>query len=269
MEMWSETHVATERTSAGDPARTLALLWRDATNRSKPGPRPTRSIDDVVAAATAIADTGGLDGVTIRAVAQRLSIAPMTVYTHVPGKAELLDCMLDDAYLRMDRTDTAGQPWRHRVTAVADDNRRLYRRHPWATLISTSRPPLGPGQLAKYEHELSAFDDTGVDDVTRDSALTFVLDFVRITMLAEADSAAARAASGLDDQRWWDAAGPLLATYADANTYPLASRIGAAAGHAHGSTHDPDHAYRFGLARVLDGLTTILDLSRNSVVGDA
>lgn len=248
-----------ERTSAGDAARTLALLWRDAADRSRPGPRPVRSVDDVVAAATAIADTDGLDAVTIRAVARRLSIGPMTVYTHVPGKAELLDCMLDDAYVRMQRTDTAGHPWRHRVAAVANDNRRMYRAHPWAVTISTARPPLGPGQLAKYEHELAAFDDTDVDDVTRDSALTFVLDFVRIAMLAEVDNAARRAASGVEDQQWWDAVGPLLATYADAAMYPRASRVGTAAGDAHGTTRDADHAYRFGLTRVLDGLTPILE----------
>lgn len=249
----------TERTGAGEPGRTLALLWRETARRPKPGPKPARSIDEVVAAATAIADTDGLDAVTIRAVARRLSIAPMTVYTHVPSKAELLDCMLDDAYLRMDLTDTAAQPWRHRVATVAEDNRQLYRAHPWAVTVSTARPPLGPGQLAKYDHELAAFDDTTVDDVTRDAALTFVLDFVRITMLAEIDAAAGQAASGVDDQQWWVATGPLLATYADATAYPVASRVGTAAGHAHRATRDPEHAYRFGLARVLDGLAPILE----------
>lgn len=183
----------------------------------------------------------------------------MTVYTHVPGKAELLDCMLDDAYLRMHFTDTAGQPWRHRVAAVADDNRRLHRAHPWAAAISTARPPLGPGQLAKYEHELAAFDDTDVDDVTRDAALTFVLDFVRIAMLAEVDAAAHQAASGIADQQWWDAAGPLLATYVDASAYPLASRVGTVAGDAHGTTRDAEHAYHFGLTRVLAGLAPLLE----------
>lgn len=248
-----------EQTGAGAPALTLALLWRDTAGRSKPGPRPARSIDEVISAATVIADTDGLEAVTIRAVARRLSIAPMTVYTHVPSKAELLDCMLDDAYLRLNLTDTAGQPWRRRVAAVADDNRRLYRTHPWTATISTARPPLGPGQLAKYDHELAAFDDTAVDDVTRDAALTFVLDFVRITMLAEIDDDTRQTASGVDDQQWWDATGPLLATYTDANRYPVAARVGTAAGHAHSTTRDPEHAYRFGLARVLDGLAVILD----------
>ena len=43
--------------------------------------------------------------------------------------------------------------------------------------------------------------------------------------------------------------------------YPTASRVGAAAGAAHGAAYDPDHAYTFGLQRVLDGLGALIDTS--------
>ena len=72
----------------------------------------------------------------------------MTLYTYVPGKDELVDVMLDAAYQRMPRSDTAGQPWRPRLTAIADANRALYLTHPWASTVSTQRPPLGPGLMA-------------------------------------------------------------------------------------------------------------------------
>jgi hypothetical protein len=38
-----------------------------------------------------------------------------------------------------------------------------------------------------------------------------------------------------------------------------ASRVGGAAGTAHGAAYDPDHAYTFGLQRVLDGLGSLID----------
>jgi AcrR family transcriptional regulator len=79
----------------------------------------------VVEAATAIADAEGLDAVTMRRVAKELGVVPMTLYTYVPGKAELLDLMLDAAYARMPRTGTTGQPWRQRVTAIAEENKAL------------------------------------------------------------------------------------------------------------------------------------------------
>ena len=70
----------------------------------------------------------------------------------------------------MPRTDTTGRPWRDRVTAVAEDNRALLAAHPWAARVFTGRPPLGPGSIAKYEHELAAFDGLRLDDVTSTTA---------------------------------------------------------------------------------------------------
>src|ERR1700693_4240524 len=104
-----------ERTSAGDPARTVALLWRDPGVVPRHGPRQGLSIDAVVAAATQVADREGLEAVTMRRVAKALGVVPMTLYTYVPGKAELLDLMLDAAYTSMPRLDTSGQPLRARL----------------------------------------------------------------------------------------------------------------------------------------------------------
>ncbi|MFC4502062.1 MULTISPECIES: TetR/AcrR family transcriptional regulator [Streptomyces] len=249
----------TERTSAGDPARTLQLLWRDTSPDGRRGPRRGLSVDAVVEAATAVADAEGLDALTMRRVAKELGVVPMTLYTYVPGKAELLDLMVDAAYARMPRTDTADQPWRQRLTAVAEENRALYERHPWAAAVSTARPPLGPGQMAKYEHELSALDGLGLGDVEMDDCLAHLLTFVQACSRAAADARAARQESAMNDERWWELNGPLLARVLDEDAYPTAVRVGAAAGAAHGSAYDPAHAYDFGLRRVLDSFATLID----------
>ena len=115
-------------------------------------------------------DESGLDALTMRAVAERLGVSAMTNYTYVPGKAELLDLMLDALWLAMPRE--AGPT----VRSVADANRALYEAHPWAARVTTARPPLGPGLLAKYEHELGAFDSLGLSDVDMDAALTGTYD---------------------------------------------------------------------------------------------
>jgi AcrR family transcriptional regulator len=249
--------MADPRTSAGDPARTLALLWRTEVP-SKKGPRRALDLDAVVRTATAFADRDGLDALTMRGLAQELGISTMSLYTYVPGKEELLDLMLDRAYLQLPRPDSSGQPWRQRLTAVADANRELYLAHPWAAAVSTLRPPLGPGLMAKYEHELHALDGLGLTDVQRDDALTYLLSFVQANARAANDARAGRLASAMDDRAWWELNAPLLARVLDPDTFPLASRVGTAAGAAQGSAHDPDHAYRFGLDRVLDGLGALL-----------
>jgi AcrR family transcriptional regulator len=176
----------------------------------------------VLAAAAELADAEGLAAVTMRRVAQVLGTAPMTLYTYVPGKAELLDLMLDAVYVQMPRTGTTGQPWRQRVTAVAEENRALFEAHPWAATVSTTRPPLGPGLMVKYEHELSALDDLGLDDVEMDAALTYLLSFVQS---CARDATAVRISqqdSAMDDQQWWAANAPLLVRVFDAEAYPIA-----------------------------------------------
>jgi AcrR family transcriptional regulator len=142
----------------------------------------------------------------MRRVAARLGVVAMTLYTYVPGKAELLDLMLDAAYQGMPRTDTRGQPWRQRVAAVAAENRALFEAHPWAALVSAVRPPLGPGLMAKYEHELAAFEGLGLDDIQMDAALTLVLTFVQAWARAAASAQDARSGTGIDEEQWSAAA---------------------------------------------------------------
>jgi AcrR family transcriptional regulator len=193
---------------------------------------------------------------TVRGLAAELGVAPMTLYTYVPGREELADLVVDAAYAAMHRADTTGRPWRERLTAVAEENRVLHRRHPWTTRIDPSRPVLGPGETAKYEHELAAFDELAdlatLDDVDRDAALTFLLDVVRAAALVEQGAATDDAAA------WWAARAPVLATVLDPARYPRAVRVGAAAGAAAGSARDPDRAWRFGLERTLDGLAALI-----------
>ena len=200
----------------------------------------------MVEAAIALADADGLQAVTMRAVARRLGASPMTLYTYVPGKAELLDLMLDALWLAMPRAGWDGLPadWRERVRLVAAQNRALFEAHPWAARVTTARPPLGPGLLAKYEHELGAFD--GLSDLDRDAALTHVLGFVQ--------GIAAQEPAPDPDAEWWEAVGPLLAEVVTADDYPLASRVGSAAGETQGGAYDAERAYAFGLELILDGL---------------
>jgi AcrR family transcriptional regulator len=250
--------ISSARTGAGDPARTLRLLWRDPAVIPRHGPRQGLTIDQIVAAATSLADADGLDGVTMRRLASELGVVPMTLYTYVPGKAELLDLLLDAAYRRMVRTDTRGQPWRRRVAGVAAENRALFEAHPWAAAVTAARPPLGPGLMAKYEHELAALDGLGLTDLQMDAALTCLLAFVQSWARAAADIQATRHESAMDEEQWWAASEPVLRQVLDPGAFPLATRVGTAAGTAHRAAYDPQHAYDFGLRTILDGLAALI-----------
>ncbi|MFF3014575.1 TetR/AcrR family transcriptional regulator [Streptomyces sp. NPDC057939] len=243
--------MAKERSGAGDPVRTLELLWREPGQGpagGRRGPRQGLTVDAVVSAAIALADEEGAAALTMRALAQRLGVTPMTVYTYVPGKAELLDLMLDEAYLHMDRREPADQePWRLKVTRIADDNRDLLGRHPWIADLAATRPPLGPGVIGKYEHELAAFDGIGLTDAEMDAALTHLLGFVHANALAAADVAEHQRQQS--DDEWWALVAPLLERAMGPRRYPLADRVGSTVG-----AFDPEAVWAFGLRCVLDGL---------------
>ncbi|MFD3540084.1 TetR/AcrR family transcriptional regulator [Streptomyces sp. NPDC058662] len=259
--------MAKDRSGAGDPARTLELLWRESGPEAKApggrrGPRQGLSVDAVVLAATALADEEGLAALTMRALAQRLGVTPMTLYTYVPGKAELLDLMLDGVYLRMqdgkDAPDSAGAAgggaaaWAAQVTRVAEDNRALFARHPWVADLAVTRPPLGPGVIGKYERELAAFEGIGLTDPEMDAALSHLLGFVHANALAAADAAAHN--SGLSDEEWWAVSAPLLERVMAPGSYPLGRRVGSAVG-----AYDPEAVWTFGLQCVLDGLARLVE----------
>src|SRR5262249_14266363 len=57
--------------------------------------------------------------------------------------------------------------------------------------------------------------------------------------------------------------GPLLARVLDRASYPMAARVGTAAGAAHGAAYSAEHAYAFGLRRVLEGLAALVEPRRS------
>ena len=158
----------------------------------------------------------------------------------------------------MPRRDTSGWSWQRRLTAIAEENRELLQSHPWAATISTSQPPLGPGLMAKYEHEPSALVGLGLSDIEMDASLTYVLGFVQGWARTAAEARATQHESGMDDEQWWAANAPVLAQILDNDAYPTAARVGSAAGAAQRGAYNPAHAFDFGWARVLDGLTALI-----------
>ena len=59
------------------------------------GTEARAEVGRIVGAAVEVADAEGLAALSMRRVADRLGIGTMSLYTYVPGKAELIDVMLD------------------------------------------------------------------------------------------------------------------------------------------------------------------------------
>lgn len=236
------------------PRSLIDLLWRDhpdAPSGGTRGPRARISTGDVVEAAIRLADGSGLGAVTIRRLAEALDVSTMSIYTHVNGRDDLLVLMADAAHGRMERPGHGRLGWRSRVQRVAESNLALLRSRPWLHDVVDDRMALGPGTIAKYDHELGALVPLGLEPVACDAALTFVLDFARSS--ARALRPDPRAGELAEHWPEWSAR---LATYLG-DDFPLAQTVGAAAGEAMGAASSPLVAWDFGLARVLDALAAL------------
>jgi AcrR family transcriptional regulator len=245
--------VTTEYSGSGDPRRTIELLW-GIRERPKRGPKPKLTVEQLTRAAIELADADGLAAVSMRRVAERLGVSGMSLYTYVPGKAELLDLMLDTVFAETVRTGEVEGGWRERLDRVARDNYALYVRHPWLLQVATSRPVLGPNLIAKYDYELRAVADIGLSEVEMDLVVTVLGNYVHGAVRSAIDAAQAEKHTGVTDVQWWDAHAPILEIVFDPARYPTAAVVGAAAGEEYQAASDPARAFELGLRLLLDGI---------------
>jgi AcrR family transcriptional regulator len=233
----------------------IDLLWRehpDAPTGGSRGPKAKVTTTSAVDAAVTVADAEGLDAVTIRRLATDLGVSAMALYTHVGSRDDLLVLMVDRVHARQPRPPYESPSWRERVRQVAEAALEHYAAHWWLLDVDDQRTALGPGTIAKYDHELHAFDGTSLGDIDRDAALTFVADFVRGAARARRPDPHA-ADMGEAWARWNER----LAHYLG-DDHSLAQRVGAAAGAEMNAAYSPHHAWEFGLQRVLDGLEPLV-----------
>ena len=95
--------------------------------------------EEILDAAVAIADERGIEAVSMRAVAERVGVTPMALYSHVGDKTGLLDAMNGWVLAKLAKSPRSTDPWQ-RLFDFARASRRLTRRHPWAAQLLLSRP---------------------------------------------------------------------------------------------------------------------------------
>ena len=121
----------------------------------EPAARPRVTRDVIVDAAIALADAEGLSAVSIRRVAAALETRPMSLYSHIERKDDLIDLMIDriagDFLL-----DTVPDEWRDALRAIARATRSACLGHPWIIDAVGRRTVLGPNAIRHLEQSLAA-----------------------------------------------------------------------------------------------------------------
>jgi len=115
----------------------------------------------VLAVALQLIDDAGLDHFSMRRLAARLGVDPMTIYYHLPNKAAVLDGVVE-AVMGEFRVPTGSGPIEERWRATARAYRDLLRSHPHMLPIIATWPIATPGGWDALEAMLAPLQETGL-----------------------------------------------------------------------------------------------------------
>lgn len=132
-------------------------------------PRNSLTAEGILDAAELVA-AGGLDGLTVRAVAAELEAAPMSLYRYFATKEALVDALLDRVLGRFDPGPETDD-WRADLATFVRAHARLLGEHPWAVAVLFSHPAPGLNAVGIGETALRILQRGGI--VGADAVATF------------------------------------------------------------------------------------------------
>jgi AcrR family transcriptional regulator len=119
-------------------------------------PRARLNRDRVLRAAVGLADSHGIEALSMRRLAEELGVVPMALYKHVANKDELLDGMVEVIVAEID-PPTPDTEWKAAVRLRVLSARQMLLRHPWARSVLESRTTHTPAVLDYLESTIGIF----------------------------------------------------------------------------------------------------------------
>lgn len=117
----------------------------------------------IVRAALEIADVEGLGAVSIRRVADKLEARPMSLYTYIASKEDLVALMLNETSGQMLVEEPLPDDWREAVGQIARRAFDVYVAHPWMLQAFVDHTRRGPNLVRRSEQSVAAVAPLGLD----------------------------------------------------------------------------------------------------------
>ena len=111
--------------------------------------------DAIVDAALVVLEREGIEGLSMRKLAQELDAGAASLYWHVGDKEELLSLLLDRIVGEQKIPDPDPEHWQDQVREMAREARELFRSHRDSARLSMGRIPTGPNSLPVMERTLA------------------------------------------------------------------------------------------------------------------
>lgn len=158
---------------------------------------------EIVAQAVSLADSGGIEKLSMRRLGETLGVEAMSLYHHVPNKTSLLDEMVDSVFAEIELPSGG---WRSGLGNRARSQRAALHRHPWALPLLESRSTPGLANLRHHDAVLGYLRGAGFSVRAAGHAYALLDAFVYGFVVQEqalpfdAESAPAMASSMLEAQ---------------------------------------------------------------------
>jgi AcrR family transcriptional regulator len=128
-------------------------LTIESTRRGRPA-KTTQ--DDVVEAALRIADADGVGAVSMRRLADELSLSVPTLYNYVEGKDELIELLRARALASFDVDPNSQAPWQEQIRDAMLSVYRTFREHPSGIELLFTAQPVLEAAVERILDDLSA-----------------------------------------------------------------------------------------------------------------
>jgi AcrR family transcriptional regulator len=208
--------------------------------------RAPLSRERVLETAVTFADRHGLEALSMRKLADELSVAAMSLYYHVPNKVELVDGMIDIVFGEIEPPSLV-LDWKTAMRRRAVSTRDALNRHRWAVGQMEGRSTHGPANLRLHNDVLGCLRAAGFSLEMTVHAYSVQDAYIYGFALQETDMSPETPAdfAAVAEQQMHDYA----AVLAD---YPhLVEVVG---GHVAKAGYDYAGEFLFGLDLILDGL---------------
>jgi AcrR family transcriptional regulator len=138
----------------------------------------------IIKDALALLDEHGPGALSMRRLADRLGVAPNALYTHVRGKADLIDGLIDQVYAGLTLDLDRSGDWTQQLATLSQQIRDHLLAHPAVVPYALQQPGLGPHSLRLGEAIYDILRPAGFSDQavvgTVYALLTYILGFVAL-----------------------------------------------------------------------------------------
>jgi AcrR family transcriptional regulator len=144
---------------------------------SRPRTRAPLNRERVLHAALALADSGGIDSLSMRKLGQELQVEAMSLYNHVANKDDILDGIVDLVFSEIALPSDSSN-WNIAMRERAISAHEALLRHPWAPSLMQSRTKPGPATMRHHDSVLGSLRKAGFTLVLAAHAVSVIDGYV-------------------------------------------------------------------------------------------